>query len=102
MPTVAIDLTPDEIEAILTKTDIARTKKLRPRIEAMVEAQQDMKLPVDEWGQVIFSLCGAQQKAKVCKQLWKIARKIAEQLSDVLGVPEPPSPNLHLRKEEAE
>ena len=37
---VAIHLTLDEIEAILTQTDAARTKKLRPRLEAMREAQQ--------------------------------------------------------------
>ena len=58
-----------------------------------VEAQKDVELPVDEWGRVIFSLCGARQKAKVRKQLMKIARKIAERLSEVLGVDAPPLPN---------
>jgi len=93
MSTVVIHLTPGEIEAILAKTDIARTKKLRPRIEAMRETQQDVELSVDEWGRVIFSLCGANQEAKVCRQLSKIARKIASQLSEVLGVEPPPLPN---------
>ena len=32
---VAISLTAEELEAILTKTRIAKTKKLRPRMEAM-------------------------------------------------------------------
>jgi len=92
MSTVAIHLTPDEIEAILTKTDIARTKKLKPRLEAMREAQQDVDLSVSEWGRVISSLCGAKQQAYVRKQLMTIARKIAERLSEVLGIDGPPSP----------
>jgi hypothetical protein len=90
---VAIHLTLDEIEAILTKTDVARTKKLKPRLEVMREAQQDVELSVHEWGRVISSLCVAKQKGHVRRQLSKIARKIAERLSDVLGVPAPPSPN---------
>ena len=93
MDTVAICLTPDEIEAILTKTDIARTKKLRPRLEAMVSAQQDVDLSVSEWGRVIFSLCGTKQEAHVCKQLMTIARKIANRLSEVLGIDAPLSSN---------
>lgn len=93
MSTVAVHLTPDEIEAVLTKTDIARTKKLRPRLEAMVSAQQDLDLPIHEWGRVIFSLCGAKQEAHVCKQLISIARKIAKSLSEALDIDAPPSPN---------
>ena len=94
MDTVAICLTPDEIEAILTKTDIARTKKLRPRLEAMVSAQQALELSIHEWGQVILSLCGTKQETHVCKQLMTIARKIANHLSEVLGIDAPPLPNL--------
>ena len=97
MSTVAIQLTLDEIEAILTKTDIARTKKLRPRLEAMVSAQQDLDLSIHEWGRVIFSLCGAKQEAHVCKQLMKIARKIAERLSEVLGIGPPEAARLRSR-----
>ena len=93
MSTVAIHLTPDEIEAILTKADVARTKKLRPRLEAMVGAQQDFELVVDEWARVISSLCGRRHDARIQKQLMKTARKIAERLSEVLGVEAPPSPN---------
>jgi hypothetical protein len=93
MSTVAIHLTPGETEAILTKTDIARTKKLRPRLEAMVRARQDPDLPIHEWGRVIFSLCGTKQKARVCKQLMTIARKIANHLSEVPGIDAPPSPH---------
>ena len=90
MSTVAVHLTPDEIEAILTKTDIARTKKLRPRLEAMVSARQDLDLPIHEWGRVIFSLCGAKQEAHGCRQLISTARKIAKSLSKALDIEAPP------------
>jgi hypothetical protein len=91
---VAIPLTLDEIDAILTQTDVARTKKLKPKLEVMREAQRDVELPVNEWGRVIFSLCGAKQEAHVCKRLMKIARKIAERLSEVLGVDAPETARL--------
>jgi hypothetical protein len=93
MSTVTIHLTLDEIETILTQTDIARTKKLKPRLEAMREAQQDVELSVHEWGRVMFSLFGGKQEANVRKQLMAIARKIASQLSEALGIEPPPSPN---------
>ena len=91
LSTVALHLTPDEIEAILTKTEIARTKKLRPQVEAMAEMGQDVDLSVSEWGRVIFSLCGAKGTATVSKQLLLIARGIAERLSEVLDIDAPPS-----------
>lgn len=90
---VVIHLTPDEIEAILTKTDIAKTKKLRPRLEAMGETQQDVDLSVSEWGRVISPLCVAEQNVRVSKQLMAIARKIATHLSEVLAIDAPPSSN---------
>jgi hypothetical protein len=37
MTVMPIQLTADELEAILTKTTIAKTKKLRPRLEAMAD-----------------------------------------------------------------
>ena len=89
LSTVVIHLTPDETEAILTKTDIAKTKKLRPRLEAMVSAQQDFDLSILEWGRVISSLCVAKQEAHVSKQLMTIARKIAQDLSEVLSIDAP-------------
>ena len=97
MSTVAIHLTPGEIEAILTKTDIARTKKLKPRLEAMGEAQQDVDLSVSEWGRVIFSLCGAKGEAKVHKELSIVARKIAEHLSEALSIDPPEAARLRSR-----
>jgi hypothetical protein len=89
LSTVVIHLTPDAIEAILTKTDIAKTKKLRPRLEAMGETQQDLDLSIHEWGRVISSLCVAKQETHVCKQLMTIARKIANHLSEVLAIDAP-------------
>ena len=93
LSTVVIHLTPDEIDAILTKTDIAKTKKLRPRLEAMVSAQQDVDLSVSEWGRVISSLSVTKQETHVRKQLMTIARKIANHLSEVLGIDTPLSSN---------
>jgi hypothetical protein len=95
MSTVVIHLAPDEIEAILTKTDIAKTKKLKPRLEAMGETQQDVDLSVSEWGRVISSLCVAKQETHVGKQLMTIARKIANHLSEALDIDAPSSPSPH-------
>ncbi len=87
--TVAIHLTLGELDAILTKTRIARTKKLRPQLEATVSSQRDCDLSIHEWGQVILSLCGAKQETHVCKHLMTIARKIAVHLSEALGIDAP-------------
>ncbi|MHB8898042.1 MAG: hypothetical protein ACYC6Y_04790, partial [Thermoguttaceae bacterium] len=73
MSTVPIHLTLEEIETNLTKTAIARTKKLKPQLEAMLGTQQDVELSVHEWGRVIFSLFGGKQEANVCKELTAIA-----------------------------
>jgi len=87
--TVAIHLTLGELEAILTKTRIARTKKLRPQLEATVSSQRDCDLSIHEWGQVMLSLCGAKVEARVHKHLTTIARKIAVPLSEALGIDAP-------------
>ena len=60
----------------------------------MVSAQQDLELSIHEWGRVIFSLCGAKQETHVCKQLMTIARKIANHLSEVLGIDAPEAARL--------
>jgi hypothetical protein len=60
---VAIHLTDEELRLILTKTDVARTKKLRPRLETIVGSQQDVELSVHEWGRLVFSSCGAGREA---------------------------------------
>ena len=93
LSTVAIHLTLGELEAILTKTRIARTKKLRPQLETTVSSQRDCDLSIHEWGQVILSLCGAKGETRAHKHLMTIARKIAVHLSEALGIDAPPSPN---------
>ena len=89
LSTVAIHLTLGELEAILTKTRIARTKKLRPQLEATVSSQRDCDLSIHEWGQVILSLCGAKGETRAHKHLMTIARKIAVHLSEALGIDAP-------------
>ena len=89
--TVSIHLTAEELGAIITETDIARTKKLRPRLEAMV-ADEPVDLSVHEWGMVCFSLCGTRTKeVRVGKQLLRIAIKIANRLAEALDIDGPAS-----------
>ena len=58
MTTVAIPLTAEQWQAVLAETDIARTKKLRPRLEAMAATEQAAALSVDDWGSIMLALCG--------------------------------------------
>ena len=68
---MAISLTAEELDAILTKTDIAKTKKLRPRLEAMAAMAAEGKpveLDVMEWSSILLPLCGAREKDEsICK-----------------------------------
>ena len=90
---VAISLTAEELESILTKTDIAKTKKLRPRLEAMAAEGKPIELEIMEWSSVLLPLCGARVKEEsVRRHLQGIARKIADQLAEALGIDGPPSP----------
>ena len=95
---VAISLTAEELDAILTKTDIAKTKKLRPRLEAMAAMAAEGKpieLDVMEWSSILLPLCGARvEEESVCKHLQGIFRKIAGQLAQELGI-DPPPPEEH-------
>jgi hypothetical protein len=89
MSTVTIHLSDEELQLILTETDVARTKKLRPQLEALVGLQQDAQLSVHEWGRLVCSLSGAGQGARVRKRLMTIARKIARSLAEGLGLDGP-------------
>jgi hypothetical protein len=90
---VAISLTAEELDSILTKTRIAKTKKLRPRIEAMAAEGKPIELEVMEWSSVLSSLCGSKAREEsVCRHLEGIARRIANQLAEALGIDGPPSP----------
>jgi hypothetical protein len=89
---VTISLTAEELDSILTKTDISKTKKLRPRLEAMAAEGKLIELDVMEWSSVLLPLCGARVKEEsVCKHLQGIFRKIAGQLAQELGIDPPPN-----------
>ena len=89
--TVSIHLAADELEPILTRTDIAKTKKLRPRLEAMAAAGESIELNITDWSCVVLSLCGAKgDKQWGHKQLLRLATRIANQLAEALGI-DPPS-----------
>ena len=62
-PFVLVHRTSNGREAILAKTNIANTKKLRPRLEVMDEAVEGVDLSVSEWGRVISLPCVAGQEA---------------------------------------
>lgn len=87
MTKVVIRLTAEERQAILAETRIAKTKKLRPRLEAVVGAGQDLDLTVHEWGMVCLALCEAMvhSKAKISRHLLQIAKKIIYDMSEAFS-----------------
>jgi hypothetical protein len=91
MTVVPVQLTPDELEAILTRPQIAKTKKLRPRLEAMAAEGHAVELDIHEWSQVLLALCGTTAKQKaVPEHSLRIARKIATHLAEAMGIDGPP------------
>jgi hypothetical protein len=89
---VPIQLAADEVDSILTKTEIANTKKLRPQLEAMAAKNKTIDLDITEWSRIILAMCGARVKEEsVQRHLEMIARKIAGQLAQALGIDPPPS-----------
>ena len=92
MTVVSIRLAADELEAILTKTDIAKTKKLRPRLEAMAAEDKAIELGINDWGTVLLSLCGPRVKEMpVRKHMLRIAIEVANRLAEALDIDAPPS-----------
>ena len=90
---VAISLAVDELEAILTKTEISTTKKLRPRLEAMAAEGKPIELAIPEWSRVVLALCGPKVDGELTrKHFLGIARRIANQLAEALKIDGPPSP----------
>ena len=90
MTVVPIHLAADELEAILTETTIARTKKLRPRLEAMAAEGKAIELDIHDWSKVLLALCGTRAREKaVCKHSLGIARRIADHLAEALGIDAP-------------
>ena len=91
MTVVPIHLTADELEDILSKTEIARTKKLRPRLEAMAAEGGVIELDINDWSTVLLALCGTRVKGMPAhKHLLGIAKRIADHLAEALGI-DPPS-----------
>ena len=88
---VAISLTAEELDSVLTKTRIAKTKKLRPRMEAMAVEGETIDLEITEWSGIILALCGSgPDEEPTAGRLQGIARKIAGQLAQALGIDGPP------------
>jgi hypothetical protein len=88
---VAIPLAADELEVILTRPEIAKTKKLRPRLESMDVEGHAVELAVHDWSQVLLALCGTTAKEKaVPKHSLRLARRIANDLAEALGIDGPP------------
>jgi hypothetical protein len=88
--TVSIHLAADELEPILTRTDIAKTKKLRPRLEAMAAEGKNTELNITDWSCVVLSLCGAKgDKQWSHKHLLRLATRIANQLAEALKIDPP-------------
>jgi hypothetical protein len=93
MTVVPIHLAATELEAILTETTIAKTKKLRPRLEAMAAEGKAIELDIHDWSKVLLALCGTRAKEKaVCKHSLGIARRIAGHLAEALGIEAPSLP----------
>lgn len=87
---VPIRLAAEELVAILTQTRIARTKKLRPRLEAMAAEGKAIELDINDWSNVVSALCGAKvDKQSAHRQMLKMATRIATQLAEALNI-EPP------------
>ena len=87
---VPVHLTAEDLEAILTQTDIAKTKKLRPRLESMAAEGKAIELDIHEWSRILLALCGARAKeTAVRKHQLRTATKIANQLADALGIAPP-------------
>jgi len=90
MTVVPINLAADELGAILTRTTIARTKKLRPRLESMAAESKAIELGISDWSKVLLALCETRAKEKpACKDLLGIARRIGNHLAEALGIDAP-------------
>ena len=87
---VAVQLTADELQAILTKTEIAKSKKLRPRLVAMTAEGLAAELDIHEWNRVLQALCGGRTKEEAGrKRLLGMAKRIATHLAEALGIDPP-------------
>ncbi len=87
---VPIQLTAEELKAILTKAEIAKTKVLRPQLEAMAAESHVIELDIHEWSRVLLALCGGRMKETAGRnRLLGMAKRIANHLAEVLGIDAP-------------
>lgn len=90
MLVVPIPLSADELEMILTKTTIAKTKKLRPRLEATVAEGEAVELSVSDWSRVLWALCGTTGRERpLQRHSLEIARRIVNEVAKTLGIDAP-------------
>ena len=87
---VPIQLTAKELEVILTETEIAKTKKLRPKLEAMVIEGWAVELDIHEWSRVLLALCGGRTRETTGRRhLLGMATRIANHLAEALEIDPP-------------
>jgi hypothetical protein len=86
--TVSLPVSAEELEAILATPGIAKTKKLRPRLEAVRGADR-IDLSIGDWATVCLALCGATTETQGRNRLLGLAEKIAGQLAEALHIDPP-------------
>jgi hypothetical protein len=87
---VSIKLKPEEVQTLLTETEIAKTKKLRARLEALASEERAVELDIHEWTQVLPALCrGRTNKVTGRTSSLVTAKRIAKHLARTLEI-EPP------------
>ncbi len=87
---VSIQLTSEELEMILTSTEITKTEKLRPRFEAMAVKGRAVEFDIDEWSRVLLTLCGKEARGiSTPKDAIRTARRIANKLAEALNIDPP-------------
>jgi len=90
---VSIQLAAKELEVILVETEIAKTKKLHPKLESAAAEGRGVELDIHEWSRVLLAFCGGRTKNTTDRRvLLGMARRIADNLADALGIDPPVLP----------
>jgi hypothetical protein len=90
---VPIQLTTEELEVILTQTEISKTKKLRPKLETTVLEGRGVELDIHEWSRVLLALCAARTKDMTDRRdLLGMAESIANNQAEALRIDPPVFP----------
>jgi hypothetical protein len=84
---VPIRLKADALEAILTKTVIATSEELRPRLETLAAEDAAIDLNINEWGCILLALSGLKIDDESGREhLVNIGMDIAVHLAETLGI----------------